>query len=74
MLPILLGILGLLTFALFTAILYARWHYGVLENLGIPVVAKPSFLLGNTLEFCSQPGGLNDIKWMNKFGPVYGVS
>lgn len=54
-------------------ILYARWNYGTLEKLGIPV-DKPHFLLGNTYYTYHTPGGLLDIDNFKRLGPVYGVS
>lgn len=52
--------------------LYARWNYGFLEELGIPVV-KPHFLFGSTFNARFNPVGYRNIGWMKKYGPVFGV-
>ncbi|CAL8098958.1 unnamed protein product [Orchesella dallaii] len=52
--------------------IYARWNFGTLEKLGIPVVEHHP-LLGSVKEMYKEVGALNDIKWMNKYGPVFGV-
>lgn len=54
-------------------ILYARWNYGSLEKLGIPVV-KPHFILGSTFTTRLTPIGYRDISWMKEHGPIFGVS
>lgn len=55
-------------------VIYARWHYGTLEKLGIPMVGKPFLIFGNTIDAYSKAGGALDIERFNKFGPIYGVS
>ncbi|CAL8110949.1 unnamed protein product [Orchesella dallaii] len=52
--------------------LYARWNYGVLENLNIPVV-KPHFLLGSTFQYRSLTVGYRDVELMRKYGQVFGM-
>lgn len=61
-----LSIIGLL-------ILHARWNYGVLENLGIPVV-KPHFILGSLFLTRFEPIGYRDVALMKEYGPMFGVS
>lgn len=55
-------------------IIYARWHYGSLEKLGIPMAGKPFLIFGNTLDAFSKSGGLMDIERFKKLGPIYGVA
>jgi cytochrome P450 len=52
--------------------IYIRWEYGVLEQMGIPVV-KHHPLLGSSRELYEKVGGLNDIKWMKEYGKIFGV-
>ena len=52
---------------------YARWEYGVLEEMGIPVVEYTNPLLGHTRDIYTKVGGLHDIQWMKKYGPIFGV-
>ncbi len=66
-----LGLLFLLV--IFGLLIYARWEYGVLEKMGIPVV-KHHPLLGSSSEIYENVGGLNKIKWMNKYGKIFGGS
>jgi len=66
-------ILAVLVGAVSCLILYARWNYGVLEKLGIPV-EKPHLFLGNTADAYDQSSGLADIEKYKRLGPVYGVS
>ena len=54
-------------------ILYARWNYGKLEKLGIPVV-KPHFLLGSSHDMHTKINHLEDYERMKKHGKVFGVS
>ncbi|CAG7728212.1 unnamed protein product [Allacma fusca] len=61
---ILLTVVGLL--------IYARWNYGTLEALNIPVVDR-SFFLGSTPELHKKVQHLEDIERFNKYGPIYGV-
>lgn len=53
-------------------ILYARWNYGYLEELGIPVV-KPHFILGSLFSTRFEPIGNRDIALMKEHGPIFGV-
>ena len=74
MITILLAIaFGGIVASIIGLILYARWNYGVLESLNIPVV-KRSFLLGSTPELHKTVQHLEDIKRFRTLGPVYGVS
>ncbi|ODM98397.1 Cytochrome P450 3A40 [Orchesella cincta] len=52
--------------------IYARWNFGTLEKLGIPVVEHHP-LLGSVRQMYKEVGALNDIKWMHKYGQVFGV-
>ena len=69
LLIVLLTIAGIIA----SLILYARWNYGVLEALGIPV-AKPHFLLGSTYNAHNELTSSVDIDRLRTYGPVYGVS
>lgn len=71
--PLLTVILAVFLCLISIAIIYARWHYGVLEKLGIPVV-KPHFLFGSTFSTRFKPIGYRDIDWMKEHGQVFGVS
>jgi len=62
---IVLGILGVV-------VLYARWNYGVLEKLNIPVV-RLSFILGSTPNLHNDIQHFEDIKRFQKYGPIFGV-
>jgi len=53
-------------------VLYARWNYGKLEKMGVPVV-KPHFLLGSTYELFKMAPPVQDVEWMKKYGGVFGV-
>lgn len=53
-------------------LIYARWEHGILEKMGLPVV-KHHPILGSTREIYGAPGGLNDIKWREKYGNIFGV-
>lgn len=52
---------------------YARWNYGFLEDLGIPVV-KPHFILGSLFSTRFEPIGYRDVALMKEHGPIFGVS
>ncbi|ODM98968.1 Cytochrome P450 3A56 [Orchesella cincta] len=52
--------------------LYARWNYGVLETLNIPVV-KPHFLLGSAFQYRNMITGYRDIELMKQYGQVFGL-
>lgn len=54
-------------------IIYARWNYGFLEALGIPVV-KPHFILGSLFSTRFDPIGYRDVELMKKHGQIFGVS
>lgn len=54
-------------------ILYARWNYGLLEKLGIPVV-QPHLVLGSSFSTRFTPEGYRGIAWMKEHGPIFGVS
>jgi cytochrome P450 len=53
-------------------VIYARWHYGELEKLGIPVV-KPHFLLGSSPNAHIIVNQFEDCEWLRKYGEVFGV-
>jgi len=71
--PLLTVILALILCVISIVIIYARWNFGVLEKMGIPVV-KPHFLLGSTFLTRFKPTGYRDIDWMKEYGSVFGVS
>ncbi len=71
--PLLTVILAVILCVISIVILYARWNYGVLEKMGIPVV-KPHFLFGSTFLTRFKPIGYRDIDWMKEHGSVFGVS
>lgn len=73
LIPLLTVILAVLVGVISIVIIYARWNYGFLEKLGIPVV-KPHFLLGSTFLTRFKPIGYRDIDWMKEYGSVFGVS
>lgn len=52
---------------------YARWNFGSLEKLGIPVVQRDHFLLASALLPYQKPGGIVDTEHMKKYGSVFGV-
>lgn len=54
-------------------IVYARWNYKCLEDLGIPVV-KPHFILGSLFSTRFVPIGYRDVALMKEYGQVFGVS
>jgi len=54
------------------AIVYARWNYGILEKLNIPLI-KPTFCLGSTPNLHLVVQHLEDIKRFKKYGPIWGV-
>ena len=54
-------------------IIYARWHYGKLEQCGIPVV-KPHFFLGSNPDGHNKKAHLVDLERSKTYGSVYGVS
>ncbi|CAL8109398.1 unnamed protein product [Orchesella dallaii] len=62
------GAAGLLAFL----IVYARWHYGSLEKLGIPV-ETPHFLLGSNPDGHKIVYAHKDLERFHKYGSVYGV-
>lgn len=70
---ILLAVGLLVLLVVISLIVYARWEYGTLEKMGIPVVPHHP-ILGSTREIYNTPGGLNDYKWMKKYGKIFGVS
>ncbi|CAG7716699.1 unnamed protein product [Allacma fusca] len=54
------------------AILYARWHYGELESVGIPTV-KPGFLFGSDPNIHDIVVHEKDYERFKQFGDVWGV-
>ncbi|CAG7731625.1 unnamed protein product, partial [Allacma fusca] len=67
---LLAGILIILVLA--TLVLYARWHYGVLESMEVPVV-PPTFLFGSLPDLHRRVTHDEDMKHFKKYGPIYGV-
>lgn len=53
-------------------IIYARWNFGTLEALGLPVV-KPHWLLGSNYNSNELYHNWEDLKRAKELGPVYGV-
>jgi cytochrome P450 len=53
-------------------ILYARWNYGFLEKLGIPV-EPPTFVLGSCPDVYKKYPPLEDIRRFRKYGTIFGV-
>ncbi len=53
-------------------LIYARWEHGTFEKMGIPVVPHHLFL-GSIKELYETVGGLQDYKWMKKYGKIFGV-
>ncbi|CAG7728211.1 unnamed protein product [Allacma fusca] len=64
--------IGFFLAAILGLLIYARWNYGTLEALNIPVVER-SFLLGSTPDLHSKVQHLEDIARFKKYGPVYGL-
>ncbi|CAG7728398.1 unnamed protein product [Allacma fusca] len=69
----------LLVLALFAIILlavalvvYARWNYGFLEKLGIPV-EPPTFMLGSCPDIYKKYPALEDIRRFKQYGSIFGV-
>ncbi len=55
-----------------TLILYARWNYGSLEAMGIPVV-KPHWFLGSNYNYMKLIHHWEDFARTKQLGPVFGV-
>ncbi|ODM93120.1 Cytochrome P450 3A24, partial [Orchesella cincta] len=53
-------------------VIYARWHYGTLEKLGIPV-ETPHFILGSNPNGHKIVYAQKDLERFHKYGAVYGV-
>jgi len=53
--------------------IYARWNHGVLEEMGIPVVEYTHPLLKHARIIYECVGGLQEVEWRKKYGPVFGV-
>ncbi len=66
------SLLGIIAFVIVSLIIYARWNFGKLEKMGIPVV-KPHFLLGSTHDLYKIPAPEQDILWMEQYGGFFGV-
>jgi hypothetical protein len=68
-----LGAAAVLVAVTVALIIYARWNYGVLERMGIPV-DKPHFIFGSVEQNgFKRSCGIIDIENFKRFGPVYGV-
>jgi len=72
MLPLILIFSITLPLVIGALIIYARWNYGRLEALGIPVV-KPNFIFGSTFNVHNELTSSIDIERFRKYGPVWGV-
>lgn len=66
------SLVTIITCVIIGLIIHARWKYGTLERLGIPVV-KPHFLFGSLFNSRFTPTGWRDVKWMKEKGQVFGV-
>lgn len=66
-------LVALLLIVATSLVIYARWNYGTLERLGIPVV-KPSFILGSTPDLHLKVAHFEDIERFKKYGKIYGVN
>ncbi|CAG7816712.1 unnamed protein product [Allacma fusca] len=53
------------------AILYARWHYGELESVGIPT-AKPAFIFGSDPNIHDVVVHEKDYERFKQFGDIWG--
>jgi len=69
----LLIVIALIIIFVTSLIVYARWNYGTLEKLGIPVV-KTSFILGSTPDLHRKVAHFEDIERFRKYGKIYGVT
>ncbi len=67
----LLGLALLIVILIVGLLFYARWEYGVLKKMGVPVV-KHHPIFGSTRKIYSTVGGLNDVKLMKKYGKYLG--
>ena len=65
----LIVLIGILT----ALIVYARWNYGVLEKLGIPVI-KPFLIFGSEYKESFVISRNEEIRRLKKYGTVYGVA
>lgn len=54
-------------------IIYARWNYGTLESIGIPVM-EPTFFLGSVPDLHLKVQTDEDISRYLKFGTIWGVT
>ncbi|XP_021967532.1 cytochrome P450 3A4 [Folsomia candida] len=65
---------SLLIVVISASIIYARWHYGSLENsIGMPAVIKPWFIGGSDPFFYKSVCCEEDIKRVQKHGRVFGM-
>lgn len=69
---VLAWILTVLVGAVVGLIIYARWNYGFLEGLGIPVI-KPFLFLGSNYKESLLDVREEDIRRQRTYGGVYGV-
>jgi hypothetical protein len=70
---LLLVVIVLFVIFITSLVIYARWNYGTLEAMGIPVI-KPFFILGSTPDLHRKVAHFEDIERFKKYGSVYGVS
>jgi len=74
MILLILFLVVLLCFLVFIGlILYARWNYGVLEALEIPVI-KPTLFMGSVPDLHMKVQTEQDILRFNEYGVNWGVS
>jgi len=66
-------LIGLLILLLTSLVIYARWNYGTLEAMGIPVV-KPHWFLGSNYNYMELYHHWEDWSRAKKLGLTYGVS
>jgi hypothetical protein len=72
LLEIFIILVALISGIIVSLILYARWNYGTLESLGIPVV-KPHWFLGSNYNYTELYHHWEDWNRAKKLGLVYGV-
>jgi len=66
-------LIGVLILLLTSLIIYARWNYGTLEAMGVPVV-KPHWLLGSNYNYMELYHHWEDWIRAKELGLTYGVS
>lgn len=64
-----LALFGVIAFGL---IIFARWNYGKLDNLGFPII-PPSGIRGSIPNIHHKVQHYEDIKRFEENGPIWGV-